>query len=313
MPKEHRKKIALLFLGGSTIDHRGRLGDRVNKPAQVPAWLRQMSEIGIIAETEGVFIDAGIEAIGLDQWIKAGEIISQRYDEFEGFVVIHQLATIAAGGVALSLMLPKLGKPVVLCGSPLDNQLNQPSGKSSASLEFGARANFINAAQLAVSDVAEVLMVYGSHIYRGSSLVGAGDNLAGQLLGKIDFGIQFIGHQTKRTNRPVKLMAKFDRQIMVAEYLAGIDLKQITAVAKHAHALLLSMPDGTNNGPTLIKQLRVELPPRVIIAIYTAGPVTVGDGTIVINGPSRTAAALRLMWALGQTGDRKKIQRMLTA
>ncbi len=52
-------------------------------------------------------------------WVRVARAIEARYDEFDGFVVIHGTDTMAYTASALSFMLDGLGKTVILTGSQL--------------------------------------------------------------------------------------------------------------------------------------------------------------------------------------------------
>lgn len=314
MATPSRKSVALLFLGGATIDERDRLGDSVSKPAQVKPWLRQMSEMDIIAETEGIFITAGISHVGLTEWAGAGQAIKDRYDEVDGFVVIHQLATLPAAAVALSLMFQKLGKPVVLCGSPLRTsaeRTGQSAKQKPTTSEFGAKASFINAVQVAVSDIAEVVVVYGSHIYRGQSVVGPVSNLSGDIIGKIDFGIRFFGQHDRRNERACKLLPNFDPHVAVIEYLPGIDYSQTFNLPRGTRAVFVSSLEGLGTLAPALINIRQGIPAAIPIIVYHPTTGTLPTDVLSVTAPSRATAVLRVMWALGQTTERKKLQKLL--
>ena len=52
-------------------------------------------------------------------WAKLVTIISERYELYDGFVILHGTDTMAYTASALSFMLENLTKPVVLTGSPV--------------------------------------------------------------------------------------------------------------------------------------------------------------------------------------------------
>ncbi|MCP4869701.1 MAG: type I asparaginase [Proteobacteria bacterium] len=64
--------------------------------------------------------------VGREHWVRMAEAIAARYDEFDGFVVVHGTDTMAYTAAALSFMLEGLGKSVLLTGSqlPLANTRN---------------------------------------------------------------------------------------------------------------------------------------------------------------------------------------------
>ena len=53
------------------------------------------------------------------EWNCIAELIAQKYDDYDGFVVLHGTDTMAYTASALSFMLDGLDKPVVLTGSQI--------------------------------------------------------------------------------------------------------------------------------------------------------------------------------------------------
>jgi len=300
-------------MGGATIDERHRLGDTVTKSAHVQPWLRAMSEMDIIAETRGYFICAGTSTVGVADWQAVGRKIEELYHQVDGFVVVHQLAILPAAATALSLMVSGIGKPVVLCGSPLDHPLahstNRPSNKGG---DLGAKAGFINAVQVAASDASGVIVVHGSHMFLGSTVQATERSLTGDILGKIDFGIRFFGQHAHRSLRTWKLLPKFDTRVAVVEYLSGVDVRHLLQLPRGTRAILLSSPEGVGTVRSAIQQLRTVLPSTVIIAIYGVKKFADVTGVLTVTATTRSSALLKVMWALGQTPDVKKLKKLLS-
>jgi len=321
MAKIKRPAVAILFLGGTTLDERGRVGATVVKPADIKPWLAQMSEMDIIADTEGCFITSGLNAVTLSDWAKAAETIKEKYNAVDGFVIIHRVDSIPAAAATLGLMLQNLEKPVVIVGSPIVSPTERAAGLSSSHSselrQFGAKANFINAVQVAVSDVAEVVVIVGSHIYRGQTLDFTGSpettKLAGLVIGKIDFGIRFFGKQIQRASRAFRIRPKFDPKVAVAEYVPGLDLHHLTAMAKGAHGLFLSIPPGGGFSVQTIRIMTGHLGRSFPIAVFggdsRSGPWP--ENVIIMTGQTRTAALMRMMWALGQATELAKRKKLL--
>lgn len=308
-----RPTVAILFMGGATIDERHRLGDTVTKPAHVQPWLRAMSEMDIIAETRGFFISDSAHGIGVAQWQAVGQKIEELYDQVDGFVVIHQVGMLPAAATALSLMLSGIGKPVVLCGSPLDTPYTRiPTRPSSKGGDLGAKAGFINAVQVAASDASGIIVVHGSHMFLGSTVQASERSLTGDILGKIDFGIRFFGQHPHRSPRAWKLLSKFDTRVAVVEYLPGVDITHLTQLPRGTRAILLSSPEGVTALRSAVKKLRTVLPSSFVIAMYGSAKTADIVGVISVTGSTRSSAVLKLMWALGQTTDAKKLKKLLS-
>jgi L-asparaginase len=73
-------------------------------------------------------------------WAKLVHIISNNYDHFDGFVILHGTDTMAYTASALSFMLENLSKPVILTGSQLPIGMLRTDGKENliTSIEIAA-------------------------------------------------------------------------------------------------------------------------------------------------------------------------------
>lgn len=91
-------------------------------------------------------------------WLAIAQDIERRYDDFDGFVVLHGTDTLAYTASALAFMLQGLAKPVVLTGSQIPL----------AELRNDARTNLVTALQVAGGfDIPEVCLVFGNRLMRG--------------------------------------------------------------------------------------------------------------------------------------------------
>ncbi len=94
-----------------------------------------------------------------EEWFVIAEDIRARYDDYDGFVILHGTDTMAYTASALSFMLQDLAKPVILTGSQIP--LTQ--------LRSDARDNLINAVYLAANyAIPEVCLFFHDHLYRGN-------------------------------------------------------------------------------------------------------------------------------------------------
>ncbi len=97
-------------------------------------------------------------------WVELTRLIRSRYDEFDGFVILHGTDTLAYTASALSFMLEGLHKPVILTGSQLPIGLPRTDG----------RENLLSAVEIASAQrldapiIQEVAVYFGSSLYRGN-------------------------------------------------------------------------------------------------------------------------------------------------
>ena len=62
-------------------------------------------------------------------WIRLAEIIEERYEDYDGFVILHGTDTMAYSASALSFMIEGLTKPVIFTGSQLPIGMPRTDGK----------------------------------------------------------------------------------------------------------------------------------------------------------------------------------------
>ncbi len=97
-------------------------------------------------------------------WIELATIIKKKYDDYDGFVVLHGTDTMAYSASALSFLLEGLNKPIVFTGSQL------PIGQ----LRTDGKENFISAIEIAAAKedgkplVPEVCVFFQNILYRGN-------------------------------------------------------------------------------------------------------------------------------------------------
>ena len=97
--------------------------------------------------------------IAVLEWNKIGRVIAGRYEEYDGFVVLHGTDTMAYSSSALSFMLENLNKPVVFTGSQIPLCRMRSDGLD----------NLINSILIAASDrVFEVCLYFGGKLLRGN-------------------------------------------------------------------------------------------------------------------------------------------------
>lgn len=116
-------------------------------------------EITRIAEIDvDVLFNLDSSDIGIEEWDLLAKHIYHNLENYDGFVIIHGTDTMTYTAAALSFSLLHLNKPVILTGA------QRPLSK----LRNDARLNLIDAVELAVMNIPEVLIVFGQRILRGN-------------------------------------------------------------------------------------------------------------------------------------------------
>lgn len=162
MISDNKKKVCIIYTGGtigmipsdqgyipnpdSFLDILSRLQD-VYHPV-MPEW--ELIEFTPLLDSSNITVK---------EWNKIGRVIRDRYDDFDGFVILHGTDTMAYSASALSFMLENLNKPVVFTGSQIPL----------CELRSDGRDNIINSIVIAASDkIHEVCLYFNGKLLRGN-------------------------------------------------------------------------------------------------------------------------------------------------
>lgn len=169
-------------------------------------------------------------------WIELAQIISDEYEKYDSFVILHGTDTMAYTASGLSFLLEDLNKPVILTGAQL------PIGVARSD----ARENFITALELAASTnedgspvLSEVCIYFNSHLLRGNRskkqessdfnafhsenyppLANAGV--------RIDWNFPFL--KRLETNKKLKIQTRLDTNVAFLKLFPGINKQVVKSI-----------------------------------------------------------------------------------
>jgi L-asparaginase len=257
-------------------------------------------------------------------WLAIGQAIYERMDRYDGFVVSHGTDTLCYTSAALSFILQELPKPVVVTGAQL----------SVENIGTDARINLVNAVRVAISDIAEVSVVFGTQIILGTRAkktsvfdLQAITSVKSIPLGNIGLSIKFNMDVRKRGPRKVLHQPFMNTNVCrigvypgfkpaILDYLAsthdGIVIEGYGAgnIPTDSHSLIPSIKNATKNNvpvvvctPCIIGSTQMEL--------YQVGQAALDAGAIPAMDMTPETTLVKLMWILGQTGDLKTVGSMM--
>ncbi len=166
-PKPVKSSILLIYTGG-TIGMKADPVEQTLKPFDFSQILEEVPELGKFAYridscTFSPLIDSADVEPGL--WQKIAMLIDERYDDYDGFVILHGTDTMAFSASALSFMIERLTKPVIFTGSQLPVGAARTDGKE----------NLVSAVEIAAAKdaeghavVPEVCIYFGNSLMRGN-------------------------------------------------------------------------------------------------------------------------------------------------
>ena len=159
--------ILIIYTGG-TIGMKEDPMDGTLKPFDFSQIMEEVPELNkydvrIDSYTFAPLIDSSDVEPSL--WISLAEIIRDRYEDYDGFVILHGTDTMAYSASALSFMLEGLTKPVVFTGSQLPIGVPRTDGKENliSAVEIAAAKDYEGHAR-----VPEVCIYFDSRLLRGN-------------------------------------------------------------------------------------------------------------------------------------------------
>ena len=188
-------------------------------------------------------------------WLQIATDISNRYNAYDGFVVIHGTDTMAHTASALPFMLKGLNKPVILTGSQIPL----------LEIRNDARENLITAIQLAVEyHIPEVCIFFGNRLLRGcrstkvsATSFAAFDSPNYAPLGTVGTNINVYTHRFRAADKTVALEVVPIHAQSVATFrlFPGVNPEVLDNVLRQPLVALILETYGVGNGPSCDQRL----------------------------------------------------------
>ena len=209
-------------------------------------------------------------------WAKLVTIISERYEHYDGFVILHGTDTMAYTASALSFMLENLTKPVVLTGSQLPIGVLRTDGKE----------NLISSIELASAHhedgtaiVPEVCIYFNGRLLRGNRSTkqnadgfNAFDSFNFPHL--CDAGVNFTYHEhlilKPNFNKPMVPHTHLDPHVMALSLFPGLQediVQQILEVPNLRGIVMRSYGSGNAPQTSWLTQLLSQAAERGVIVV----------------------------------------------
>ena len=189
-------------------------------------------------------------------WAKLVTIISDNYERYSGFVILHGTDTMSYTASALSFMLENLSKPVILTGSQLPIGMLRTDGKE----------NLITAIEIAADTnpdsspvVSEVCILFENSLMRGnrttkmnSENFNAFRSYNYPILAHAGVHIRYETHLLRKPNhaKPIKPHYLLDANVLIFTLFPGIREEAVSAIfgAKGLRAVIMKT-FGSGNAP----------------------------------------------------------------
>ena len=295
-----------MFCGGSNL---GRADSfiSVSKKGDIDKWMARLPEIKILADVEPVFITSatGLK-MGSKDWAQISEEVFRRLDEYDGFVITHDVEGIEYTSAALTFALEKLNKPVILTGScSLPNDLLDI--KEIENVNF--KANLINSIQVAKLDIAEVCLVFGNRIIKGVTAtrndepsLNIFNDANDKYLGIIDFRI-ILKNSRARSKNKTELRNKFEDKVELFKLYPQLPLSLLNLVLKEKLKGIVLEPSGEMAIPEMDMKFLKEVArqKRPVVLFSPDGDEITADGILVVSNMTLQTTLVKLRWILART------------
>ena len=230
MSSKERASILIIYTGG-TIGMIHNTDTGALESFNFDHLLKHVPELKQLnIDIDAITFDPPIDSSDMEpaMWSRIVTIIEERYDNYDGFVILHGTDTMSFTASALSFMLGDLMKPVILTGSQL------PIG----ALRTDGKENIIGAIEIAAAKTAdgtpvvpEVCVFFHEKLMRGnrttkinSESFGAFGSNNYPLLAMAGTDIQFYTRNIKKYVPGLKLKAhhEYNSNIMIFSLFPGI-------------------------------------------------------------------------------------------
>ena len=254
--KSSKSKILIIYTGGTI----GMVEDHVSKtlkPFDFNQINKELPELRKIkCHIDAVSFKNPIDSSNVSPviWEKIGDYINSKYNDYDGFVVLHGTDTMSYTASALSFMFQHLSKPIIFTGSQLPIGMVRTDGKE----------NLITAIEIAASKregepiVQEVAIYFEYQLYRANRTTKISSehfeafksyNFPPLAIAGIDIN---YNHSVlfRPSAKKMKYIKGFDTNILVIVFFPGLDLESIKEMMQNSSSkVVVLMTYGSGNIP----------------------------------------------------------------
>lgn len=322
---EKKPTVALIGTGGTIASYVDYETGAVHPATTVEELAFAVPEIFEICNVEAkILFQKFSENIKPKDWQRMAREVAKYLNKGKsGVIIAHGTDTMSYSAAALSFMLKNLNAPVVFVGSQRSS--DRPSSD--------AMLNLLSAAKVAISDIAEVVVVmHGSisddfcYIHRGvkvrkmhSSRRDAFVSINSKPIGCINEKIEFYEDYRKRNNGRVKVKAKLNENVALIYYYPAMKREDFEKIVENKDGIVIAATGLGHVGeeiiPAIKKLTRQGIPVvittqclwgRVNLNVYSTGRKLIKAGVISGEDMLPEVAMIKLMWVLANENDLEK-------
>jgi L-asparaginase len=332
-----KSSILMIYTGG-TIGMKQDPVDMTLKPFDFSQILDEVPELKkfafrVDAFTFNPLIDSS--DVEPSMWQKLADLIKERYDDYDGFVILHGTDTMAYSASALSFMLENLSKPVVFTGSQLPIGVPRTDGKENlvSAVEIASARDSIGH-----SIVPEVSIYFNSKLLRGnrstktsSEAFSAFSSPNFPSLAEAGISIKYDLGAIRRPDfweEPLKISTELDTRVSILKIHPGItpQVMRYFLCGPETRAVILETY-GSGNAPSkqwftdiireasemgkIIMNVTQCLSGTVDMSIYATGKALKELGVISGQDITTEGALVKLFYLMGKSKDNECVKKRL--
>ncbi len=313
-------KHILLIATGGTIACKPRQ-DGLSPQLDGKELLSYLDDISLICDVDC------IQLFNLDStnmtylhWQKVAQLIQEKYENYDGFVVTHGTDTMAYATSALSYMIQNSNKPIVFTGSQ----------KSIYMRDNDARNNLFDALLFASDDRAYgVSLVFDSKVIIGtrakkirSKSYNAFTSVNYPEIARI-IDKKVIFYITRKFTGEVKFYPEFNTNVFLLKLIPGMDEKALRFAFENYDAIIMEgfgvggIPDYFDNIYPMLRDKIVVVTTQVQyegsdLDRYKVGKLIKEEYNLLESYDMNNESLLsKMMWILSLTKDKEEIKKLL--
>ena len=333
-----QKSALLLIYTGGTIGMKQDMKDLTLKPFDFSQILDEVPEIRKFAfKIDTYSFEPPIDSSDVEPslWQDLARLIKEKYEDYDGFIILHGTDTMSYSASALSFMLDGLTKPVIFTGSQLPIGVPRTDGKE----------NLISAVEIASAKdeeghpaVPEVCVCFDSLLMRGNRSTKVNSEVFRAFqspnfppLAEAGINIRYNNEYIRKPNdwyQSLTINTDLDTRVSILKIHPGITPEVVRNIlcGKDTRAIIMETY-GSGNAPTrdwfldivkessamnkIIVNVTQCLAGTVNMNIYANGKALERAGVIDGYDSTTESALAKLFYLMGKNRDNEWVKAMM--
>lgn len=334
-----QKSALLLIYTGGTIGMKQDMKDLTLKPFDFSQILDEVPEIRKFAfKIDTYSFEPPIDSSDVEPslWQDLARLIKEKYEDYDGFIILHGTDTMSYSASALSFMLDGLTKPVIFTGSQLPIGVPRTDGKE----------NLISAVEIASAKdeeghpaVPEVSVCFDSLLMRGNRSTKVNSEVFRAFqspnfppLAEAGINIRYNNEYIRKPNdwyQSLTINTELDTRVSILKIHPGITPEVVRNIlcGKDTRAIIMETY-GSGNAPTrdwfldivkessamnkIIVNVTQCLAGTVNMNIYANGKALERAGVIDGYDSTTESALAKLFYLMGKSRDNEWVKAMMS-